>query len=801
MTDSLYSSIIWNYNQTIPANSYTDSRLNLINTTANIQNLLDNSSISRNGNCPAGYIVQNTTSSGVQCILDQTSAGTGNPFNQVLNTTSNVTFYNLSLTNLFVNGVNISKWVTNVSTNWTIGANSYTDAKITAVNSTGQLALAINSTAQQALTINTTTNIQNLINGTNMKFANVDFNNGWTNGGASIIGGNLFAQTVYVYNISSLNVNNLATNGSLFPAFDNSFDLGNSSFRWKNIFASGDIRINGTLYYGNAGIPIIALNDTAYADSRITAVNSTAQQALTINSTANIQALLTGTNISQYAYNQTIPANSYTDSRLNSINTTANIQNLVNSSYVFQGSNNNQTTLSCSNITGAASNLCTITSSGNPDFTNVAFTNQSNVFSGWQNFSVVNANSVLLNGVNISSWILNVSTNWTLNTFNNWNSTWDNRYLISSINTTLNIQNLYNSTIPQWFGNYLNSGTNASYLSTYNATYASYSSINTTLNIQNLYNVTASMIANLSISQYNTTLFNNAPWNESGTNVYLNNLGNNVGIGTISPTAKLQVVGSVAGGEVGINVNNTDPSGYAVIRVGGTGVAGTNGYLNLHAFSGGWASSATYRANGANVDGNGAGGLTISTSNVAGNISFLTGGTVAANERMIITQGGNVGIGTSSPTQKLAVVGNISFSDTSTLSTGALNYYTVGSQFVLQRASSSIRFKQNVTNISEAEIQKLLKLNPVTYQRKDTLKTEMGFIAEQVEKINPTWVVYDKLNMNDTEVVPFSVNYQDIAVTTTKLVQEQQKIIIQQNDTINLMKEELCKKNNSYSWC
>ena len=115
--------------------------------------------------------------------------------------------------------------------NQTAPANSYTDSRIGIIN--------------------TTANIQNLINGTNMNFGNVDFNNGWTSGGVSISGGNLFAQTLYVYNLSSLNINTLNVNGSAIPSFDNQFDLGNLTYRWRNIYSSGNIYTNGTVFINN----------------------------------------------------------------------------------------------------------------------------------------------------------------------------------------------------------------------------------------------------------------------------------------------------------------------------------------------------------------------------------------------------------------------------------------------------------------------------------------------------------------------------------------------------------------------
>ena len=103
------------------------------------------------------------------------------------------------------------------------------------------------------VSLNDSGNLRNI----NLSVSNADFNNGWLNGGVSINGGNLFAQALYVYNISSLNINNLNVNGSLLPAFDNLFDLGNSSMRWRNIFSSGNIYSNGTgsnYFLGNVGI-------------------------------------------------------------------------------------------------------------------------------------------------------------------------------------------------------------------------------------------------------------------------------------------------------------------------------------------------------------------------------------------------------------------------------------------------------------------------------------------------------------------------------------------------------------------
>jgi hypothetical protein len=80
-------------------------------------------------------------------------------------------------------------------------------------------------------------------------YGNFDFNGGWTGGGFSISGGDIFAQTVYVYNITSLTVSNLNINGSLFPqeGFDNIFDIGSADRRWRDLYLGGDAVINGSM--------------------------------------------------------------------------------------------------------------------------------------------------------------------------------------------------------------------------------------------------------------------------------------------------------------------------------------------------------------------------------------------------------------------------------------------------------------------------------------------------------------------------------------------------------------------------
>ncbi len=149
----------------------------------------------------------------------------------------------------------------------------------------------------------------------------IDFNGGWQNGGLTVSNGDLYAQTIYVVNITSLQVNHINTNGSLIPSINNQFDLGSATNQWKNIFISGNANITD-LYVGGVLADPWLYNQTtpaiSYTDNQLLNYYTKSQT----DSNLSLYLLLT-----DQRFNETALANS--------INTTANIQALGFSTGVY----------------------------------------------------------------------------------------------------------------------------------------------------------------------------------------------------------------------------------------------------------------------------------------------------------------------------------------------------------------------------------------------------------------------------------------------------------------------------------
>lgn len=154
-------------------------------------------------------------------------------------------------------------------------------------------------------------------------------------------------------------------------------------------------------------------------------------------------------------------------------------------------------------------------------------------------------------------------------------------------------------------------------------------------------------------------------------------------------------------------------------------------------------------------------------------LRFFTGGTATGNERMRIDGSGNIGIGTTSPSDKLSVAGIIAPSADATYTLGKTTarwtfiYATSG--FV---SSSDRRLKTNINNLNYG-LKEVIALQPVRYNwKKDSLANpRLGLIAQDVRKLVPEVV------LGDEEKETLSINYPELIPVLINAIKEQQKQI------------------------
>jgi hypothetical protein len=89
----------------------------------------------------------------------------------------------------------------------------------------------------------------------------------------------------------------------------------------------------------------------------------------------------------------------------------------------------------------------------------------------------------------------------------------------------------------------------------------------------------------------------------------------------------------------------------------------------------------------------------------------------------------------------------------------------------LGTVSSSIKFKENVVDITEEESGILDSLRPVSFNYKGQTKKTLGLIAEEVEHCYPEMCVYDV----DGKLL--TVDYSQLAILLLKEVQRLKKRI------------------------
>ena len=148
--------------------------------------------------------------------------------------------------------------------------------------------------------------------------------------------------------------------------------------------------------------------------------------------------------------------------------------------------------------------------------------------------------------------------------------------------------------------------------------------------------------------------------------LFVNSANNKVGIGTSSPSSKLDVVGA------DMSLTHTFAR-MLLIDSDSTNTATVGGVLLFQ-------NSSENNAGRIGIPGSD-GALLIESGDINGNMTFRTGGTNKAQNRMFISASGSVGIGTITPSYPLQVKGNVSgisiFSDGNVSASGFITRTSV----------------------------------------------------------------------------------------------------------------------------
>ncbi len=275
--------------------------------------------------------------------------------------------------------------------------------------------------------------------------------------------------------------------------------------------------------------------------------------------------------------------------------------------------------------------------------------------------------------------------------------------------------------------------------------------------------------------------------------------GGNVGIGTTSPAQALSVVGQIVGtSDITLNYGRTG-NGNLVVGAGTSGISGvnfndgTNSGIVRYDHSNDSMQFFTSTAERMRITSLGNVGISTTsptnTLSVTGTMAVDSGGHVLkyyngsgvgylglttnsdlglitnGSERVRITNTGNIGIGTTTPSQKLQVFGDIRVGTAG--ANGCLEDY--GGGVIAGTCSSDERLKKDIQSIAQdgkSYLEKITALTPVTYNwnetaaelyKKDENVANLGLIAQDVEAQFPELVSWnsDGYRQVDFRALPF----------------------------------------------
>lgn len=152
--------------------------------------------------------------------------------------------------------------------------------------------------------------------------------------------------------------------------------------------------------------------------------------------------------------------------------------------------------------------------------------------------------------------------------------------------------------------------------------------------------------------------------------------------------------------------------------------------------------------------------------NAVGNAGFWNNNT-SSYAYFILNSTNNMGIGTTTPDEKLHIVGNAKIT---AVGAGTFsNNLNITSDGTLTTATSDIKFKYNIKPLNYG-LSTLLQLKPVNFQWINGEDEDLGFIAQDVAEIIP-----EAVNTNWNSDLLF--RYESLIPILTKAIQEQQALI------------------------
>jgi hypothetical protein len=171
----------------------------------------------------------------------------------------------------------------------------------------------------------------------------------------------------------------------------------------------------------------------------------------------------------------------------------------------------------------------------------------------------------------------------------------------------------------------------------------------------------------------------------------------------------------------------------------------------------------------------------------------------------VIFPEGNIGIGTNTPNDKLEVNGILRLS---TLGSAGATTLCRNASNQISTCSSSLRYKTNISPFFEG-LSFINQLHPISFDWKDGGMHDVGFGAEEVERINPLFVSYnDKGEVEGVKYDRLSVAFvnafkeqQTQIESQARQINEQKDLIKKQQETLDALKQFICSQNSSAALC